>query len=112
MNSLKLTRSLERIVRLLAQRDFAQLTMLDRKKQLTAENIAEALNSYYGGTVTFPELGITAYDFYPVDGTECVAVDYDLLIDNKESWLTLQCQFFDDETDDFYPFTLESIHAL
>ncbi|WP_188563832.1 DUF7668 domain-containing protein [Hymenobacter frigidus] len=103
---------MERIVRLLAQRDFVQLTALDREKQLTAEDMAEALDGYYGGAVTFPEPGIATYDFYPVDGTERVAVDYDLLIDDKESWLTLQCQFFDDETDEFYPFTLESIHAL
>ena len=112
MNNLKLTRSLERIIRLLAQRDFVQLIALDREKQLTAEDLAEALDGYYGGTVTFPEQGIADYDFYPVDGTACVAVDYDLLLDGKESWLTLQCHFFDDETEEFYPFTLEDIHAL
>ena len=112
MNSLKLTRSLERVVRLLAQRDFAQLIALDREKQLTAEDVAEALDGYYGGAVTFPEPGVATYDFYPVDGTGCVAVDYDLLLDGKHSWLTLQCQFCDDETEEFYPFSLEGIHAL
>ncbi|RFP63566.1 hypothetical protein D0N36_18755 [Hymenobacter lapidiphilus] len=60
----------------------------------------------------FPEQGIADYDIYPVDGTGYVAVDYDLLLDGKESWLTLQCRFFDDETEEFYSFTLEVIHPL
>ena len=111
MNSTKLANTLALIVGLLSQRAFDELYRLDKSKRLLPEELAEFLDDY-GGQVTLPKPLVWDYDFYPIEGTEDVAVDCDLFIDHQKGDLTLQCRVHEESRDERFAFSIESIHVL
>jgi hypothetical protein len=111
MNTRRIAETLELIVKLLTQRRFRELYELDVAKELTAEDLATCLDQY-GGQVSLPPDSQWYYDFYPITGTDKLAIDYDLIIDGQLSDLTLQCVLFDEGVKGAYPFTINSMHVL
>lgn len=81
------------------------------RKDLTVDDLSEFIEEY-GGTISLPDDEKFDFDFYPINGTDEFAIDYDLFVDKKPSDLTLQCQMLDDDSGGFYPFSIKSIHIM
>ncbi|MVN79227.1 hypothetical protein GO988_23085 [Hymenobacter sp. HMF4947] len=111
MNTRRIAQTLELIVGLLAQGRFADLHQLDVAPDLTADDLATCLRQY-GGQVCLPPTPQWYYDFYPIIGTDKLAIDCDLFMDGELSDLTLQCVLWDEGVQQVYPFTINSIHVM
>lgn len=111
MKTKKIAKTLELIVGLLSQRQFEKLYALDKEKHLPAEDMPEFIDDY-GGVITMPGNNQWDYDFYPIEGSNEVFIDYDLFVDNKLSDLTLQCKLTEENEGEYYPFSVHSIHIL
>ena len=111
MNTKKIANTLKLIVQLLSQRQFETLYALDEEKKLPAEDMPEFIDDY-GGVITMPKNDQWDYDFYGIEGTEEVFIDYELFVDDKPSDLTLQCKLVERGHEEHYPFSIQSIHIL
>ena len=112
MNTNNIAKTLELIIQLLSRQQYDELFALDVEKHLPAEDMPEFIKEY-GGVITIPEDGRYDYDFYPVEGTDSVCIDYNIVIDGVRSHLTLQCKLTDKlDGSDTYDFSIESIRVL
>jgi CRISPR/Cas system-associated protein Cas5 (RAMP superfamily) len=98
-----------KVVQSLSANNLDEIYQNDLKKEMPVAIIKEILEDY-GGKVTQDDQSLDDMRFYFIDD-DTVKVDYDLIINNSESDLTLT-MYIQDLGDQGYRYYLRDLHIL